>query len=835
MFSGRLSGRKWVGVVGFGRILSVYGGIIRTSLTICIVGILPLCSLDEVRAQDDPEFLIPGLTVADADFLPEVDQDRSILYLALVLNGRDTGFVGEFTLHRASRRFSASRVSLRSAGLKLPFGVSRDIFLDGVDGLSYRYDDISQTIEIDVTQNRLLPQDLSKQGINYEFIDPQLGFGAVLNYKLTTGLGQDILDEGLELNGAFADLEGRIYTPLGVLSTRSAVSASDLSFDDARFTHYDTAFTWSNPSKALSLTVGDFVTSTPPWGRAVRLGGVQFRRNFELRSDIITTPRLTYSGNVAVPSTVEVYVDNVKAWSGQAEAGPFKLSDLPFTTSSGEAVIVTRDSAGREFTERVSFFAGRDVLKAGTLDFSVDSGRARSEFGSSGWEYDNDALLSASLRYGVTDKLMVQGQVEYGKDLTASSIGLTSVVFDAAEVALAYGKSRFRNEHGSIVYGSLRTEVAGINVTLRSLRRSSEYADLAYAIGAEGLPSQAPSLDFERLRPARSTDTLTLDFDNWLDKGAFGISYIRTEQAHEINEIMSVSYSRRLWAKGPSLRIAGFKDMRQGGYGLSLGLAMTLGNKNYVGTGIGRSPAGNGSSYASLSRQVGREVGSTGYRISVTDWHDRAKVGVIGRYRTNFGLAELNLLYDDRRRVSGRASFDGAVVLAGGSVLPGNYIRDGFAVVKVGVPNVPVYLHGQRVARTGIFGDALVPGLQAYRSNRVSVQPDDLPLGGSFEATAMTVVPAHKSGVTVTFGRGAHSSALLTVLGPTGVPLEVGTVVRLSGSREEFVMGYDGELWLDGLKKTNTITGALETGTCTAQFTYEPAQDELTRIRVKCE
>ncbi|NEV03151.1 hypothetical protein, partial [Bradyrhizobium uaiense] len=41
-------------------------------------------------------------------------------------------------------------------------------------------------------------------------------------------------------------------------------------------------------------------------------GGLQAQRDFALRPDLITAPLATIGGSAAVPSTVDVYVNNIK-------------------------------------------------------------------------------------------------------------------------------------------------------------------------------------------------------------------------------------------------------------------------------------------------------------------------------------------------------------------------------------------------------------------------------------------------------------------------------------------------------------------------------------------
>lgn len=56
----------------------------------------------------------------------------------------------------------------------------------------------------------------------------------------------------------------------------------------------------------------------------MRLGGVQVQTNFALRPDLVTLPIPALFGSAAVPSTRDVYTQNVKTYTGSVPAGPFK-------------------------------------------------------------------------------------------------------------------------------------------------------------------------------------------------------------------------------------------------------------------------------------------------------------------------------------------------------------------------------------------------------------------------------------------------------------------------------------------------------------------------------
>jgi outer membrane usher protein len=136
------------------------------------------------------------------------------------------------------------------------------------------------------------------------------------------------------------------------------------------------------------------------------------------------------------------------------------------------------------------------------------------------------------------------------------------------------------------------------------------------------------------------------------------------------------------------------------------------------------------------------------------------------------------------------------------------------------VPDVPVSLNNREVARTGWLGKALVPDLRSYRTNKISINPLDLPIESNIGASAMNVVPARRSGVTVDFGGQPNAAALVVLHDTAGQFFSPGADVSLQGTGSSFVVGYDGEVWIEGLEAQNRIL--VQTGdiTCSAEFIY---------------
>jgi len=79
---------------------------------------------------------------------------------------------------------------------------------------------------------------------------------------------------------------------------------------------------------------------------------------------------------------------------------------------------VLRDSLGRETTTTLPFYASSMMLRQGLLDFSIEAGMARRNFGISSDDYDGRVMGVATARYGLTDQLTLEAH----ELLTASDL-----------------------------------------------------------------------------------------------------------------------------------------------------------------------------------------------------------------------------------------------------------------------------------------------------------------------------------------------------------------------------------------------------------------------------
>ncbi|TNF17703.1 MAG: fimbrial biogenesis outer membrane usher protein [Rhodobacteraceae bacterium] len=747
------------------------------------------------------------------------------LFLEVTINGKPTELIAEFAASLDGSNMTASRSELKELGIRPPRGLSAHVALADIEGLSYRYDAEAQALFIEAPHEVLLP-DVVSAAYAPDFEPADEGHGAVLNYSLVGDYGLGETYESYD-GTVSASLDGWVFAPLGRLGSTAFLSQPLGEGQEGKALRLETAFTADMPDKALTFTLGDFTSSGPSWARPIRMGGVELRRDFSLRSDLVTDQRFSWSGAAAVPSSVDVFIENSRVFSAQVDDGPFRLEDVP-VQGGGDAEIVVRGVDGQVSRRTVSFFSSSNLLKKGMADYALALGHAREGFGFESGAYGEAAIFTGSLRYGLTEKVTVDAHYSATDRLQLAGAGVTAVPLALGEVRLALATSEFDGRSGSFARLDLQTEIAGVSLRTSSTRTDPGFADLAYVTGLDYL-GQAGGTEGSLLEVPRAQDVVSLSIPVTRAQRRLGLSYVSAERENSRDELASVSFGSSLGGGRGAFSLNGSYNFETEDLRVSLGLSMKLGKRTYAQATAYRDGSGRETQDLSVSRTMGEGVGAWGYHLQAAHRDDTTPVRLKGDYRSRYGEATAEVQSQGTGTYL-RGQLDGAAAWTGGAFAMGNQVRDGFAVVDVGVPDVPVYLDNRPVARSNARGRVLVGGLNAYRRNRLSVNVRDLPEEASLGVSAADMVPQRGAGQYVSFGGTDAGGVLVVLRDGAGRVLPAGTVVEVNGRSEEAYVGYDGETWIEGPKARNTLKAALPGGTCTARFTYvasEALQDVI--------
>lgn len=749
------------------------------------------------------------------------------LQLDVRVNGYPLNLIAAF-FQMPDGRIASARAELGELGVAVPGTGAPDevIVLDSLPGLSYVYDDTNQSIALELPDSARLAKSLVAGDGKTDFAEAQSSTGLVLNYTGYAAANYDLPETLASFDGASLSLDARAFSKFGTLRQTGILGST--TFSEFTALRLDTMWSYADQRRAQTYRLGDIVSGGLGWTRPVRLGGAQVQRNFDLRPDLITMPLPLLEGSAEVPSTLTVFIGGVQAYSDEVQPGPFRIDSLPVYTRSGTARMVLTDSTGREIESEQEFYASPDLLKKELLDFSLEAGVVRRDFGAESFGYDTAPAALASLRYGINDILTGEAHAEASAELVEVGIGGLLSGGSLGMFNAAVAGSLHNNETGLFLHAGWEGRFANLGINISTSRTIGQFQDLAAV-------TEKPASDGSLSSAVpRTLDQISFNYSFPQLRSGVGASFI-----HKLDEdgtralILSGNYSQS-FSNNLTAFISGFSDFGdEGEYGAFVGFSIPFGKK--ISTSAGAAVTKDGwTAVAEASRPNDGSPGSYGWRVSHGEGDQRFNLAS-GNYRGSKATVA-GYVAQQEGSMSGNVLLEGSAVVAGGGVFLGNPIHDSFAVVDVGVPGVAVEYENRFAGNTDGSGRLLLPQLRSYHKNKIAIDVAGLPLNAVAPETEAIVIPREMSGVVVNFGvRTDVAAALVILTDAAGNYLPESVEVSLAGADEPFIMGYDGQVYLTGIGPENTLTVKLGVNQCQASFSYKPDNENQTTVGpLKC-
>ena len=746
--------------------------------------------------------LTPSAALAE-DTALAVDE----VFLVVVINQQEQGVA--FLLRSDDRLFAGGQ-DLRRWRLNLPntTPLNRDgedfYALDTLAGLSYEFNESSQALTVQAPPNLFDATRLKGTVTDFSAPTPASP-GGFLNYDVSANhaQGQTSTSGLLELGG---------FAGWGTVQTR--LLARDLN-GKATAVRLDTTWTRDQPLEVASLRVGDAISGTSSWGGAVRFGGVQWSTNFSTQPGFIAFPLPGVSGEAALPSTVDLYVNSALRMSREVPSGPFSIQDLPVTTGQGDARLVVRDILGREQVITQPFYTTTHLLKPGLQEYSYELGFVRRNFGTDSNNYGRP-LAVGTHRLGITKHFT--GEL-HGELLGhQQTVGLGGVLMWPAAGVLSgsFAASNSDRGVGGLLELGLQRQGRYVSFGANTQLASQRFAKLG--LEPEALAPRQISQMFVNLATT--------------DYGSFRANY--TQQAFRDrtgNKILSAGYSRKVGRQGNLTASVTRLLSGDAKTTFNLSFSLPLGNRTNASINTSAQP---GREQAVLQVSRGVPAGSgLGYRLAagVGDSDRRA-----AEVSAQNGIGAYNLAVDQSSgQTAFRGSASGGVAFLGGSAFLSQRITDSFAVVQVpDYSGVGIYADNQLVARTDADGNALLPRLRPYQKNTVRIEQADLPLDAQIDAVQLDAVPYFRSGLLLKFPVKRSRGALLTIVLENGEPLTAGAQVQIIGDNVEenevFPTGLRGEVYLTGLATSNRLRVTWREQSCEFMLPFPESTEPLPHL-----
>jgi len=662
-------------------------------------------------------------------------------------------------------------------------------YLDELQGVSYQLNNVELSIALTVDVSWFQSSVLSASSPNV-LPSLQASTGAFVSYELaSTYQSQQQTDTNLFLDSV-------VFNQHGVLENQFLVRHLE---QQRHVTRLNTSLIKEDVAQLSTLTIGDTVTSSLGLANSVRFAGVQWASNFALQPLMSKLPLPQMKGQVLLPATVDIFINDIKSVSQQVPAGDFVINDIPIVSGQGEARMVVKDLLGREQTVILPYYAGAELLKVGLQEYAVEAGFMREHYGEQSASYGS-LLAVVSHRQGIFNNLTSEFQGQWQQQQQTIRYGAAFVIPQMGGAMQAWLANSWHHTQGA-------GHAQGL-----ALSRQSAYLDIAATI-------QHQAQNFVQLGTEQATlkDSIRLLLSSPFKLyGAVSMQYSYGDYySNRKEEWIQANYSLSLGRYGSIVASLGQELQPVKLKKAQLGFSIPLFNKKNL--SITSQPYEQSERFT-LQKSVPLGSG-LGYALTA-ETGDLAQNQAAITWQTNRGTYRLRAT-EQNQHYGTDLSMMGSAAWLNKELFWARRIDNSFAVAQVAdLPNINVYSNNQLIGQTNQQGKILIPRLQPYQKNMLRVDASDLPFDVEITSQEQEVVPAYRSGVVVEFPVKRSYGATLTLLSENGQPVPAGTFVTKQDAKEEFVVGYRGELYITGLSAKNVLTAVWKNQRCTFEVDF---------------
>jgi len=699
------------------------------------------------------------------------------------------------------------------------------VCINDLNGIQFKYLENEQSLNLKVPSNMLTGYsvDLSGQQITSpRLLKMKPLNAAILNYSLYQTMTNDENVFSGSAEGIFNSAIGNFAS--GVLYNGS----NENSYSHEKWVRLESKWQYVDPEKIRIYTLGDFISNSPDWGSSVRLAGFQWSSAYSQRGDIVTSALPQFSGSAALPSTLDLYVNQQKIYSGLVPSGPFDIKQLPFI-SGNEVTLVTTDATGQQSITKKPYYFSSKILAKGINEFSVDVGVPRYNYGLYSNDYDDATFASGAIRYGYSNSLTLSGGVEASTDgLSNLGTGFAKNVLGIGVINADIAASQYKDENGYSALLGLEGRISK-NISFNTSYRKvfDNYFDLARVSQVRYLKDNQINAETQNyLNYSALADEIFRAGINYNFYTGYGVylGYNQIKYSDNSYKLLSTNLSGSL-DKNWGFYASAYKDYENHkDYGVYFALRYTPSSKVNAITSVS-SDSGSLRYRQEIFGLSEPQIGSFGWGGYVERDQDanenNASVYASYRARAAYLTGRYNR-FGDNDQVA--VSATGSLVAAAGRIFAANAIGEGYAVVTNAGPQSQIINGGVNLGETDKSGRFLIPSLMPYQVNHIYLDPSYLPLNWNVKSTDQKTVVGYRQGTLVDFGAHQVISGLVKLVDQKNSPLMPGYTVRINGQQNGMV-GYDGEVFIPNLLKQNKLeVDLLDHGSCQVDFTYNSNQ-----------
>jgi outer membrane usher protein len=733
----------------------------------------------------------------------QVEDTRELL-LGVTVNGKSIGDA-EPVLEAGGMRYFVTADVLQRGRLKIP-AVSpvrvegmEFYLLDAISGARATVEASTQMLMITVPASAFIDTILDEQGnLRLTAMRPEPGLFLNHDFQVATGGGRSSVT-GL--------VEGGFFSKFGTLTNQYLGRDLTGGFKPLRLS---TQLTRDFPEAMTTLTLGDTISASSPWGRSVYYAGVRWASKFSTQPAFIPMVLPSLAGQAAQQSTVDVYVDNMKRLSRQVEPGPFMIQNIPVIAGQGDIRMVVTDLLGRQQVITTSYLRGFQILRKGVQEFTYEGGTLRRDYGAKSNAYES-FFASATQRRGLTDRITLEGRAEVRPGIQTLGLGASYAMRGVGIVSAGAAGSQRSDEIGRLIYAEFSHNRRTLSFAGRMQRATQDFQQLGM-----GELEQATRMMLQ----GQVSKTVG-------DRGNLAVGYLRRDGRTESSvRALTASFNHNV-GRG-QLSVGGTYALdRPGQYGVNVSYILRLGDRKAATATVNTAPSGTSES-VEINRTIPVGPGY-GYRV-------QHSTGAISRTDANlfvqtmqgrFGMETTQTRSGTFMRFSERSS----LVFMRNHILPSQWLNDSFGMVEVDHgEHLPVFVNNQRIATTNGKGVALLPWLVPYNQNQVRLDGTNLPADVNLDLQDRMVVPMARSGVFLKYTPLSIGGATLILHTADGKPVPLGAMVTINALPGESQVVLHGEVFVTDIAYPAMVRVTWESRECVARIDKAPEEELLPRI-----
>ena len=538
------------------------------------------------------------------------------------------------------------------------------------------------------------------------------------------------------------------------------------------FRREGTRLVYDDLSRTARYTAGDLQPISRGFSGASPMAGASIVRVYaDLEPQRNIQPRGQRSFTLSRPSTVEAIVNGQTVQQTRLNPGTYDIGDFPFAQGSNDVRLVIRDNAGREQVISFSLNFDRTLLAAGLTEFGVYVG-VEAPFSLSGRNYSKRPTFSGFYRRGLTDELTAGGNFQV---TNKGGVAGAEIVWAAPLGTLAFNLAGSKTEavgSGYAVNVGYEFTQLGTNNNSRSLTATVQTTSRKFATPGALTANNPYAYEFG------ATFSQSLGAKHYVSADAF------YSVGRDNNDNQMSFRATHGWRPNQRLLLtteASYEDRQQrSGFGVRMSLTYRFDRKSSASADF---DSRRERARVGYQRSDGTGVGSYNASVNVDRVED--SVGANANFnmvlnRADVGASHLTSFTNSGQIVDQRTSLRTAFSLAyaDGSVALSRPIYDSFAIVKThkSLGKAPIYLDPRKdeyTARSGLFGGAVMPELNAHTPRQLSYDAPGAPSGYDLGTGILQFVPPYRSGHVVEIGSDYFISYMGQLLDARGEPVSL--------------------------------------------------------------